>query len=853
MTTPQDLDAHFRQAVAELAGADPSPAPADVPRAAPDQRDAETQGDAETPDGAEVRESAAVEGGAESEESAGSAASAASATDVGEASTGDPGTQVADDGAYGALRPLRDPAGPVRDGTALTGALARELVDAQIVSRHLDLAARWLHSFGEGYDTVGSAGHEGNAAVAAALRPTDPVLLHHRSQAFYCRRAMEVAAVAPEAGTPDDPALPALHAARDLLRTVVGSAQALPAGARQKVFTDPALAVLPTGTSLAGHLPRAVGVAFAVERLRRQSAAARRGAAAPVSPWPADAIVACSFGDTGLNHAATTAALNTAGWCDQNGVRLPLLLVCEDNGLGPGLRSPQGWAAAVLRSRPGLRYFDADGTDLAATYDAATEAAGWVRRERHPAVLHLRTVRLMGHDGADNEAGYRLADEIRADRERDPLLAAFRLLVEAGLATAEELADRYDALGWRFREIAEEVIGEPKPIEIAEIVGPQAPRRPVRVSRAVTEAATRAAGPGAAARLSAFDGELPEKRGTLTLAQSINATLADALLDHPAMTVFGADVAATGGAHGVTRGLRDRFGGGRVFDTVGDQTSLLGLALGAGAAGLLPVPEIGNLAQLGAGVELLRDAVTTRQLSAGGVRSPLVLRMPGLAHPDSADGTPVENSVAALRDIPGLVIAVPARAEDATGMLRSCLAAAAVDGSVCVFLEPVAAYGTRDLHADGDDSWCARYPAPGEWGTAHVPIGRARSYGFGSAEDLTIVTFGNGVRMSLRVAQQLAGEGVGTRVVDLRWLAPLPVADLIREAAVTGRVLVVDETRRSGGVGEGVLAALVDAGYVGAARRVAAVDGFVPLGPAARAMLISEETITQGARTLLAR
>ena len=134
-----------------------------------------------------------------------------------------------------------------------------------------------------------------------------------------------------------------------------------------------------------------------------------------------------------------------------------------------------------------------------------------------------------------------------------------------------------------------------------------------------------------------------------------------------------------------------------------------------------------------------------------------------------------------------------------------------------------------------------------------MPIGRARVYRVGSADDLTIITFGNGVRMSLRAAAGLAEEGVGTRVVDLRWLAPLPVADIIREASATGRVLVVDETRRSGGVGEGVIAALVDAGYVGAARRVAAVDSFVPLGPAARHVLVSAEAITQGARTLLAR
>ena len=695
--------------------------------------------------------------------------------------------------------------------------------------------------------------------MAAALRPTDPVLLHHRSQAFYCRRAMEVAAAAPEPPEDDDPALPALRAARDLLRTVVGSAQALPVAARRKVFSDPALAVLPTGVSLAGHLPRAVGVAFAVERLRRQArpsaggAAVRRGAAVPVSPWPADAIVACSFGDAGLNHAATTAALNTAGWCDHNGVRLPLLLVCEDNGLGPGVRSPQGWTAAVLRSRPGLRCFDADGTDLAATYDAASEAAGWVRRERRPAVLHLRTVRLMGHDGADNEAGYRLADEIRADRERDPLLAAFRLLVDAGLATAEELAERYDALGWRFREIAEEVIGEPKPTEIAEIVGAQAPRRPVRVSRAVTEAATRAAGAGAAARLAAFGGELPEKRGPLTLAQSLNAALADGLLDHPGMTVFGAGVAAAGGAYGVTRGLRDRFGGSRVFDTVlrRDLAARPGARLRRGRAAPGARDPGPGAARRGGGAAARR----------GG--HPGALRRRGAQPAGAADagaGRPGFDRRHAGGELGGVAAGHPRPGDRGAGagrgrrrMLRSCLAAAAVDGSVCVFLEPVAAYHARDLHAEGDQGWCARYPAPGEWGTAHVPVGRARSYGFGSAEDLTIITFGNGVRMSLRAARRLAAEGVGARVVDLRWLAPLPVADLIREAEVTGRVLIVDETRRSGGVGEGVLAALVDAGFVGAARRVAAVDGFVPLGPAARAMLISEETITQGARTLLAR
>jgi 2-oxoisovalerate dehydrogenase E1 component len=321
------------------------------------------------------------------------------------------------------------------------------------------------------------------------------------------------------------------------------------------------------------------------------------------------------------------------------------------------------------------------------------------------------------------------------------------------------------------------------------------------------------------------------------------------------MLVFGEDVAVKGGVYGVTKGLRDRFGPSRVFDTLLDETSLLGLALGAGVSGMLPVPEIQYLAYLHNAEDQLRgEAATMQFFSRGAYRNPMVLRLPGLAYQEGFGGHfHNDNSVAVLRDIPGLVVAVPARAEDAAPMLRTCLASAEVDGSVCVFVEPIALYHTRDLYADGDGQWLSPYVGPPAWSTGHAPVGRARTYVVGSGEDLTILTFGNGVRMSLRVAAQLAAEDVGARVVDLRWLAPLPVADMIREAAATGRVLIVDETRRSGGVGEGVIAALLDAGFVGSARRIASVDSFVPLGPAARHVLVAEESITQGARALLGR
>ncbi len=270
-----------------------------------------------------------------------------------------------------------------------------------------------------------------------------------------------------------------------------------------------------------------------------------------------------------------------------------------------------------------------------------------------------------------------------------------------------------------------------------------------------------------------------------------------------------------------------------------------------GLGGLLPVPQISSVADLHQAADLLRAEVgPLRFFSQGAFRNPMVIRVGGLTHPDTpGERVRDDHSVALLRDIPGLIVAVPSGAADAGPLLRACVATARVDGAVCVFVEPTGLYDTRDLHHDGDDLWLAPYPEPRQWSIEHAMVGRARVHGAG--EHLTIITFGSGVRLSLRVAARLADQGVGTRVVDLRWLAPLPAADIVREASATGRVLVVDETRRGCGVAEGVLAVLIDAGYVGAARRVAASDSYPALGPAAATLFISETAIEQGARSLL--
>jgi 2-oxoisovalerate dehydrogenase E1 component len=406
---------------------------------------------------------------------------------------------------------------------------------------------------------------------------------------------------------------------------------------------------------------------------------------------------------------------------------------------------------------------------------------------------------------------------------------------------------RYDGVCEEVHGLAQQVRTERRLESAVEVMAPLSPRHPA----AVAEAAGRAASRGE--RLAGFGGRLPEDGEPLTLADSINRALSDAMLADPAVLVFGEDVGRKGGVYGVTRGLARRFGAARVFDTLLDEQSILGVALGAGISGLLPVPEIQYLAYLHNAEDQLRgEAASLSFFSNGSYRNPMVVRVAGLAYQKGFGGHfHNDNAVGVLRDIPGIVVAVPARGDDAAAMLRTSLAAARVDGSVCVFIEPIALYHSRDLYTAGDGEWTMPYVGPADWTATHVPIGSARRYGDGA--DLTIVTFGNGVPMSLRACRRLAEVGIDARVLDLRWLAPLPVEDLLSEASATGSVLVVDETRASGGVSEGVITALVDRGYRGKVARIAALDSFIPLGDAADQVLVSESAIEKAAHEVVGR
>lgn len=713
------------------------------------------------------------------------------------------------------------PSGP--ESTPLDRATALALFQAQIQSRHLDLAARWLQSQAAGFYTIGSSGHEANAALGLVTRVDDPALLHYRSGGFYAARSARAAALGERADT----------GVRDVLLGVAAAAADPISGGRHKVFGHPALHVIPQTSTIASHLPRGVGLAYSLGGLRDL---------ASNPPWPADGVVVCSFGDASLNHSTAQGALNAAGYLAHRQRPLPLLLVCEDNGIGISTKSPAGWVQRRLQALPGVTYFRADSAQPDLLLGAVEEATEFVRQQRQPAMLHLSTVRLMGHAGSDVEIAYRAKSEIVAEYDRDPLLATAGFLVQHGMLTAAEVIERYEAMRSRVLDQAHQVRHERHLDSRAAVMAPiAAAARAAEAGRAATRGEPRSGSTGA-------DTAAGARGAQLTLAQTINATLADLMATRPNAILFGQDVSAKGGVYGVTRGLRKQFGGRRVFDTLLDEQTILGTGLGAALLGLLPIPEIQYLAYLHNAEDQLRgEGASLRFFSDGQYSNPMVVRIAGLAYQRGFGGHfHNDNSVAVLRDIPGLVVCVPSHPGDAPGLLRECVARAEAEGRICVYLEPIALYHTRDLHEPGDDLWTAPYadsPAGG--------LGTARAHGAG--EDLLVVTFGNGVPMSLRAARALEREGVGATVLDLRWLAPLPTENLLAYARRFPRVLVADETRHSGGVAEAVLAALSDDGYAGAVARVNSADSFVPLGPATEHVLLTEAQIEQAMRRLVQR
>ena len=708
----------------------------------------------------------------------------------------------------GELPPGEAPAGPLSQTDAVS------IFRSGCLSRALDRKSRAMQAVGQGFYTIGSSGHEGMAAVAAALRPTDMAFLHYRDAAFQIQRAEQV---------------PGQSITWDMLLSFACSSEDPISGGRHKVLGSKALNIPPQTSTIASHLPKAVGAAYSLGLARRHPPEHRA--------LPDDGIIMCSFGDASANHSTAQGAFNTAQWTAYQSVPLPLLFVCEDNGIGISVKTPKGWIRASFEHRPGLEYFSCDGLDLYDTYRAARAAADYVRKRRRPAFLHMRTVRLYGHAGADVPTTYMTRQEVEAEEANDPLLHSVRLLSQSGALEPEAALAIYNGTGERVERVAAEAVTRPRLKSADDVMASLIP--PKRICRATN-------GPSPEARAQAFGGDLKAMEEPQIMSRLINWALSDLMLEHDEIALMGEDVGRKGGVYGVTQKLIARFGPDRVIDTLLDEQSILGLGIGLAHNGFLPVPEIQFLAYLHNAEDQLRgEAATLPFFSNGQHTNPMVVRIAGLGYQKGFGGHfHNDNSVAVLRDIPGLILACPSNGADAAMMLRECVRLAREEQRLVVFLEPIALYPMRDLHEAGDGGWLAHYPDPSQ----RIAFGEVGVHGDG--KDVAIVSFANGAYLSRQAQRQLEGQGISSRVIDIHWLSPLPEAAILEAISACRNVLVVDETRRTGGLAEALMALLTERCGLPHAR-LSAEDSFIATGPAYAVTMPSADGIAEAARKLV--
>lgn len=699
----------------------------------------------------------------------------------------------------------------------LTDTQLVDLFETQVMSRHLDLQSRQMQKQGKSFYTIGSAGHEGNAAIAAALRLDDMAFLHYRSGAFAIQRSKQKPGSTP------------LY---DMLLSFAASSEDPISGGRHKVIGSHELFIPPQTSTIASHLPKAMGAAYSVALSKKLGTDAK---------LPDDAVVVCSFGDASANHSTAQGAINAACWAAFQSIPMPLIFICEDNGIGISTATPQGWIHANFANRAGLEYRYCDGLNLLDTYRTAKQAADWVRKRRKPLFLHVRTVRLLGHAGSDSEFAYRSQAAIEASERQDPIAHSASLLLSNRVMTAEQIAALYLQMESRIARISEMAAARPKLTNATQIKASIVPPRLEQPKLEVIDKSQRD---------SLFAHEKHNLAKPQHLAKLINWALLDLMAQHKEIVMCGEDIGRKGGVYNVTAKLCEKFGPSRVINTLLDEQSILGMGIGMAHNGLLPIPEIQFLAYVHNAEDQIRgEAATLPFFSNGQYANPMVIRIAGLAYQKGFGGHfHNDNSFAVFRDIPGLILACPSNGADAVEMLRESVRLAREEQRLVVFLEPIALYMKKDLHEEGDNLWSFPYVPPAE----AKPIALGEPAVHGSGKDLCIISYGNGYYLSRQAEKLLAEQGIQSTVIDLRWLAPLNQNAILQQVAGHQQVLIVDECRQTASISE-ALVTMLSENHAGMhnIQRVCAEDCFIPLGSASYEVLPKTQDIVDAALSML--
>ncbi|MCM2348836.1 MAG: thiamine pyrophosphate-dependent enzyme [Bacteriovoracaceae bacterium] len=693
-----------------------------------------------------------------------------------------------------------------------------DLFESQIISRLLDIKARKLRSLGKSFYTIGSSGHEGMAVVGEISRLTDMAFLHYRDAAFQIHRSKKLCGHTP------------LH---DFLLSFCASSEDPISGGRHKVLGHRELFIPPQTSTIASHLPKAIGAALSINKTKKLGTNAI---------MPDDAVIICTFGDASLNHASAQAALNCADWISYQNLPLPLIFICEDNGIGISVRTPGEWVKDSRVKSPAIKYFECDGTDVVESLKTVEETFDYSRKTRRPAFLRFRTVRLMGHAGSDIENVYRSHKEIESSEKEDPVLKTAKTLIGNQILTHDQILTMYQELENRIDRVANEVILKPRLTLPQEIVSTVIPDKELR---------SRPPLPEEHLRKKIFGNEWDNFKTGQTLAKLINWALTDILLQYKEAVVFGEDIARKGGVYNVTANLETRFGKNKVFNSLLDETNILGTAIGLAHNGLLPIPEIQFLAYFHNAEDQLRgEAATLSYFSNGQYTNGMVIRIAGLGYQKGFGGHfHNDNSLTIFRDIPGLVVACPSNGRDAVLMMRACVEEAYRFGRVCVFIEPIALYPVRDLNVPGDGLWNTVYPENLE---EKLPIGTFHVEG--GERELCLLTYGNGYYLCRQAKEILSNEGIVPTIIDLRWLAPLDEKQLSETLSLYRNVLVVDECRKTGSLSEGLITMMMEnCSPLPKIKRICSLDTFIPLADAANLVLVQTNDIIEASKSLLSK
>jgi 2-oxoisovalerate dehydrogenase E1 component len=535
--------------------------------------------------------------------------------------------------------------------------------------------------------------------------------------------------------------------------------------------------------------------------------------------------------------------------------KLPAIFCVQNNQTALSTPVSDQTSARVFAEKAagyGIPGITIDGTDAAAVASAFAWAAGRARAGAGPALLELVSMRMCGHAHHDDmlylgkepaaswdyppltPQGYADPKLYEFWRARDPIAVYAKRLEAMGLLKKHDLQlfkDRAEAM---VEAEARAVVDAPWP-DATRVTAGVIANDPVARGRVEILDRDAKTTPAAPPPLTVESAPPFDKKG-MTFLDAVMHGVGDALASDGRVFVFGEDVGGKyGNAFLLLRPLLEKYGD-RIINSPLAEGAVLGGSIGAALAGLRPIAEIQFNDFVATGFnQLVNNAAKIRY--RWGASVPMVVRMPwgGLRH---AGPYHSQNTEPWFYRTPGLKIVVPSTPFDA----RALMAAAVADADPVLYYEHIALYRDPRIKQTIDPN---TPPAP-------LPVGKAALRRAG--DDLAIISYGAYVHAAMRVADALAKTGIEASVLDLRWLSPLDREAVLAVAKRTGRVLIVHEDSRTGGIGESLAAIIQEEAFEwldAPVRVMGALDTPVPYSPPLEeAFLVTEAEMEKAARLL---